>query len=142
MVEKRVSIGSLVKQIHDGLEKHANNSLRSQDLTMAQVNVLLELHFSPEKQMTLKALERRLHVAQSTAAGIVARLEQKGLVEGLGDAADRRIKVIRITPAGEECCQRADRSMEEAEGRLVSGMTQTERMILVSLLERVVDNMK
>ena len=81
-MRERVTCGTLIKQIHDGLEKQANNSLRTQGLTMSQMGVLIELHFSPEKQMPLKELERRLHVAQSTAAGIVARLEQKGFVEG------------------------------------------------------------
>ena len=91
-LKKCLTCGTLIKQIHDGLEKQANNSLRPQDLTMAQVRVLIELRFAPERQMALKELERRLHVAQSTAAGIVARLEQKGFVESFGDANDRRIK--------------------------------------------------
>ena len=37
------------------------------------------------------------------AAGVVARLEQKKLVEGFGNAEDRRIKMVRITPLGEQC---------------------------------------
>ncbi len=141
-MEERVTYGRLFKQIHDGLEKQANHSLRSQDLTMAQVSALLELRFSPEKQMPLKELERRLHVAQSTAAGIVTRLEQKGFVEGFGDPRDRRIKMLRITPAGESCCQVADRHMAESEAALLSGLTEAERSALFFLLKRVADNLK
>ena len=33
------SCGACIKQIHDALEKNANNALRHQDLTMAQVSV-------------------------------------------------------------------------------------------------------
>lgn len=142
LVKERVTCVALIKQIHDGLEKQANNSLRSQDLTMSQVGVLIELRFSPEKQMALKELERRLHVAQSTAAGIVARLEQKGFVEGFGDANDRRIKMLRITPAGEACCQLADQHMAASEEILLSGLTEAERTTLVALLERVAGNLK
>lgn len=40
------------------------------------------------------ALEKILHVAQSTAAGIINRLEQKGLVTGFGDYSDKRIKLL------------------------------------------------
>lgn len=36
--------GQLLKQIHDGLEKQANNDLRAHDLTMAQVSVLMLLN--------------------------------------------------------------------------------------------------
>lgn len=49
----------------------------------------------------MKELERYFGVAQSTIAGVVSRLEQKGFVEAFGDAADKRIKVVHITPAGE-----------------------------------------
>ena len=141
-MRERVTCGTLIKQIHDGLEKQANNSLRTQGLTMSQMGVLIELHFSPEKQMPLKELERRLHVAQSTAAGIVARLEKKVFVVGFGDASDRRIKMLRITPAGEECCQLADQHMAAFEENLLTGLTEAERTTFVALLERVAGNLK
>lgn len=141
-MKERATCVALIKQIHDGLEKQANNSLRSQDLTMSQVGVLIELRFAPEKQMALKKLERRLHVAQSTAAGIVARLEQKGFVEGFGDASDRRIKMLRITSAGEECCRLADRHMAAFEEALLAGLTEAERTTLVALLKRMAGNLK
>ena len=66
-MEKRVTCGALLKQIHDGLEKRANNSLRSQGLTMSQVSVLIELYFSPGKQMALKELERRVSLDMTVA---------------------------------------------------------------------------
>lgn len=141
-MNERATCGALIKQLHDALGKRANNALRSQDLTMAQVGALIELRFSPEKQMALKELERRLHVAQSTAAGIAARLEQKGFVEGFGDANDRRIKMLRITPAGEECCRRADQHMAATEETLLSGFTEAERAAFFSLLKRAADNLE
>ena len=82
--------GKLIKQISDEMQKNANNALRSQNMTVTQMETLIELESIPEKQCTLKELEQRLHVAQSTTAGIVTRLEQKGCVEGFGDPADRR----------------------------------------------------
>lgn len=136
------SCSSVIKQIHDELEKNANNMLRPQGLTMAQVGVLLALNDSPEHQYSLKELEQFLHVAQSTAAGIVARLEQKGLIEGFGSPEDRRIKLVRITPAGMECCRNAEESMEQTEEALLSGLTETERSIFNSLLIKVRDTLK
>ena len=89
---KRNSCGTLIKQIHNELEKNTNNMLRPQELTTAQADALMILSQSPEKQMSLKELERTLHVAQSTAAGIVNRLEQRGYIGGFGDEADKRVK--------------------------------------------------
>ena len=84
------SCGGLIKQIHDALEKSANNAMRPQGMTMAQYGVLLALNRAENGTLPLKELEQLLRVAQSTAAGIVARLEQKGFVEGFGDPAERR----------------------------------------------------
>ena len=71
----------------------------------------------------------------------VARLEQKGMVEGLGSPEDRRVKMVRITSAGRECCRFAQRDMEETEQRLLSGLTETEQSIFLSLLKKVRDTL-
>ena len=140
-MEERQACGKLIKQINDELRKNANNAMRSQDMTVAQLDALLELACAPEKQRTLKELEQSLHVAQSTAAGIIARLEQKGFVEGFGDTTDRRIKLVRITPAGIDCANSAKQGMLEAEAQLLSGLTETERDIFFTLLKKVRDSL-
>ena len=134
--------GGMIKQIHDCLEKDANNGLRSQELTMAQGEALIQIHTAEGQQMPLKELERRMHVAQSTAAGIVVRMEQKGLVESFGDAADRRIKMVRMTQKGEDACRKADRHMEQMEQKLLQPLTAEERKTLLSLLEKVCEGMQ
>ena len=107
--------GLLFKQIHDRLEKQSNNALRAKDLTMMQVSVLMALQQAAEQRLSMKELERYFGVAQSTVAGIVSRLEQKDLVEAFGDTADKRIKLVHITTAGEKCCAEAACQMKEAE---------------------------
>jgi len=111
--------------------------MRSLDMTMSQFGALLELSQAPELQRSLKELEQSLHVAQSTAAGIISRLEQKGFVESFGDAADRRIKLVRITPAGCKCVTDAEKDMLQAERKLLSALTETEREIFFVLLQKV-----
>lgn len=135
------SCGALIKQIHDELEKNANNAMRPYGITMAQCVALLTLNATPEKQMALKDLERTLRVAQSTSAGIVVRLEQKGLVEGWTAPDDKRAKRVRITAKGVECCQRAEQDMENTEKALLSGLTVTEQSIFLSLLKKVRDTL-
>lgn len=133
--------GIYIKQIHDELERQSNQALRSSDLTLAQVSALLALRETPEGQLPLKELERALRVAQSTAVGIVKRLEQKGFVVSFGDPRDKRIKIVRLTETGAQCCGAADRSMAEAEQALLSGLTETEQSIFISLLKKVRDSL-
>ena len=141
-MEQRYSCGALVKQIHDALEKDANNMMRPKGLTMAQFSVLMILRDAEGLQAPLKELERALHVAQSTAAGIVSRLEQKRYVTCYTSQEDRRIKMVRLTPEGLECCRQADQGMAEAESKIFSGMTQAEQDIFYVLLKKVRDTLQ
>ena len=136
-MQKHDLCGALIKKIHDEIEKKANAMLRQQELTLSQMNVLTELEVTPGHQLTLKELEGLLHVAQSTAAGIVTRLEQKGFVESFTDESDRRVKKVRITPAGMECCKNAASDVKDIETQLLSGLTDSEQVLFLDLLERV-----
>ena len=134
--------GQLIKLLHDRLEKQANNTLRAQDLTMMQISVLMELQKTEQKQLSMKELERKFCIAQSTVAGIISRLEQKGFVEAFGDAADKRVKLVHITPAGETCCKEAAGYMEQAEQTLLQGFSEEEKTMFNLLLTRAAENMR
>lgn len=140
-MEKMRDCGLLIKQINDELRKNANNALRSLDMTLAQLEALDQLDHASEGQYSLKELEQILHVAQSTTAGIISRLEQKGFVEGFGDTEDRRVKMVRITPAGIECVHTAMHYRNDAEERLLSSLTEAERDIFYMLLKKVRDSL-
>lgn len=127
-----ISSGQLIKLLHDRLERQANNTF----LTMMQVAVLMKLQEAEQKQLSMKELERKFCVAQSTVAGIISRLEQKGFVEAFGDAFDKRIKLVHITPAGEACCREAVGYMAEAEQMLLRGFSEEEKAIFNQLLTR------
>ena len=134
--------GQLIKLLHDRLERRANNTLRGKDLTMMQVAVLMELQEAEQKQRSMKELERKFCVAQSTVAGIISRLEQKNFVEAFGDASDKRIKLVHITPDGEVCCQEAAGYMEQAEQTLLQGFSEEEKKMFNLLLTRAAENMR
>lgn len=139
---KDKTCGSLIKIIHDSFEREANNSLRPQGLTAAQGAALQILFSAVGGRMTLKELERLLHVAQSTAAGIVVRLEQKGLVECFGDPADRRIKLVQLTQDGEKCCRTGRAHIAAVEDRLLRGLSEDERRELLRLLDKIYSSME
>ncbi|WKY45017.1 MarR family transcriptional regulator [Eubacteriaceae bacterium ES2] len=134
--------GPLFKQINDKLERNVNNALRSQGLTMAQVRVLVFLEHSINHSLTLKEIEQIMHVAQSTAAGIVSRLEQKKMVESFGSLEDKRIKMVHITPSGLNICRDAEKDMIKTEEKLLSGLTESEQKIFRGLLVKVWETIK
>lgn len=140
-MENNFPCSVLLKQIHDVQEKNINNTLRNLDLTFSQINVLRALVHSADKQMSLKELEKILHVAQSTTARIVTKMESKGLIDSFSDASDKRIKYIRLTQFGEQYSSNAKQKLEEEETRLLSSLTETEKMVFVSLLQKITSNL-
>ncbi len=134
--------GQLIKQLHDAIERQANNSLRQNGLTMVQVWVLLSLNEKDEKTYSFKELERILGVAQSTCAGIVNRLALKKLVDCFTDPNDKRMKLVRITPEGEKCCQDAIQNSRKLEQTMFHGLSEEEQTTFHSLLQRIYENMK
>lgn len=138
----RENAGEYIKQISDALEKRANNELRPEGLTMVQLWVLLLLREKGTDGLTLKELEKELHVAQSTTAGIVSRLESKKLIESYGHESDRRIKSVRLSREGFEKCERADLKMNEADRRLTEGFTPQEKETFLYLLKKSRDNLE
>lgn len=128
--------GQLIRQINTTMEKNVNNALRGDDLTVAQVSLLLELYQMQDRTLPLKTLEQRLGLAQSTVAGIAARLEQKGFLEYCEAPEDRRVKQVHMTAAGEICVLRARSRMADTESKVLSGLTGGEKGQLLQLLEK------
>lgn len=134
--------GMLIKKIHDALEKNANNELRANGLTLAQMQMLITLNNNENGSSFLKELEADLQIAQSTTVGIVKRLELKGLVEAYTDSNDRRMKLVKITPAGKTVCHEARYNMDATEQRLLQGLTKPESEHFQVLLQKIHKNFR
>ncbi len=141
-MDSQKPIGLLLKQINDAVEKVINNNMRESDMTFAQLRVLHLLDCMGEKSCSLKELERILGVAQSTCAGLVCRLVQKKMVECMGDPVDKRVKIVCITQAGEDCCKVGLHNLNAAEQAILNGFSLEEKEQLRDLLERVYQNLK
>lgn len=129
--------GELIKHIHCAMQKNANNELRAEDLTFAQVHLLFTLERQPDQCCLMKELERKMGVAQSTVAGLVKRCAEKGHVVCCEDAEDRRAKYVHITEKGLKVCADTVEKIRRSDRRMVSLLTPEEADTLVSLLNKV-----
>lgn len=137
MEQKQLPYAALIKQLSAETKKRADAALQESGLTMTQMYFLGVLAHQPEGEAALKELERHFHVAQSTAAGVAARLEKKGLVMSAPDENDRRVKRVRITGAGSDTLRRAIDTMERGEAQMLSPLTDSEQETLLRLLRKV-----
>lgn len=131
--------GGMIKQISEALERDCNNNMRKTGMTLSQFNILMPLGGHPEGAMTLKEIERMLHCAQSTAHGLVTRLEEKGLVTSSGDPQDKRIRVVRITDKGRGYCKAAKADMQDMDVKLLEPLDRSEREKFLDFLSRIRD---
>lgn len=127
----------LIKHIHCAMQKNANNGLRAQGLTFAQVHLMFTLRKQPQQRCLMKGLERKMGVAQSTVAGLVKRCSDKGLVVCREDDADRRAKYVYITEKGLLTCAAAEENIRHAEQGMVKLLTPEETHTLAELLGKV-----
>lgn len=131
------SCSDLIKHIHCAMQKKANNNLRAQGLTFAQLHLMFTLRKQPQHRCLMKVLERRMGVAQSTVAGLVKRCSDKGLVLCREDESDRRAKYVYLTEKGLQICADTEESLRRSEQGMVKLLTPEETQTLAELLGKV-----
>lgn len=134
--------GWFIKRIDNALEKEANQNLQALNLTMQQNRVLIHLAHAEDHTLSLKTLEEQFGAAQSTVAGLVSRLEKKGLIEAVPDPADKRVKLARLTDAGIKLHAQGRQLLVESEARLTANLSDEEREIFLSCLKKVYEAVK
>src|ERR687898_2366434 len=75
-------------------------------LSMAQLHILYTLQRNGE--MPMSRLAEVLNVSLSNATGLIDRIEERGFVERTRVPEDRRIVLIRVTPAGTKMLEEVD----------------------------------
>ena len=78
----------------------AGRALAEVGLTFVQAHALRLIE--PDRPLPMSALADRLFCDASNVTGIADRLESRGLIERRAADGDRRVKVLALTPAGEE----------------------------------------
>ena len=134
--------GWYIKRIDNALAKEANNNLQALNLTMQQDRVLIQLARTAGNTLSLKELEEHFGTAQSTVAGLVVRLEKKGLIEALSDPADKRIKLVRLTAEGVRLNALSRQQIVDSEARLTALLTEEEKAQFLSCLKKVYEAVK
>jgi MarR family transcriptional regulator for hemolysin len=112
--------------------------LRAVGLATAQLPVLSML--SGGRQLSQIELARQARVEQPSMAQLLTRMERDGLIKRVPDPADRRSSLIMLT---EEAARRlpAGRAiLRQSNVEMMQGMSAAETAQLLSLLQRVLDN--
>ena len=93
------------------------------------------LLFGGERYLTVKGIAQRLDVAKSRVTKIVNGLVTKGLVKQIDDPHDARIRLISLTPAGEEKSQATAAFQRGLHRQILLHLDADERKGIFSYLE-------
>lgn len=105
------------------------------DITSPQWAAIRALHECPGIEQA--KLAELIGYDRSTIGGLVDRLEAKGLVGRSFDAADRRLKRLNLTPAGQALFESLRDRVRAVTNRFVEPLSPDETVLLVGLLERL-----
>lgn len=87
-------------------------------------------------QITLSGL---VALDRSTIGNVVHRLEKRGLLKRLGDARDRRVKVISLTGPGKHLLKKAEPVIERVQEKFLQPLPKAERRQFVAMLGRIAE---
>jgi DNA-binding MarR family transcriptional regulator len=110
------------------------------DITPLQYGVLIHLsQLTGKPGIEQNSLGDRLNVDRNTASLLVEQLVKKGLVERQVSEADRRARLLSLTPKGEKVYARLRPIHLSANETILAPITADERKLLISLLIRVIE---
>ncbi len=129
---KLVQLGNAVTYFRNIKEKEFG-------LTSVQSDAMRAILENPG--ITAVMLKEKMKLSQSTMAGILFRLERKGIIIRSADESDGRKAILSATKKGEELAEALKNTAFETQRELTAGMSDGEKTEFDRLLQIALDNM-
>jgi DNA-binding MarR family transcriptional regulator len=128
--------GHLIRRAHQLAVAIFMEETADFDATPVQFAILNALIDQPgEDQITLSG---RVAFDAATLGSVIGRLDAKGWVRRAADPADKRRKLLWITPQGEQIAVQMKRAVIRAQQRIVGPLDQGEQAQLGLLLGKLI----
>ena len=115
--------------------RELTKALAQFDLKIAQLDVLMNLYRHPG--MSQHDLARKLLVGRSNITMLLPQLEKQGLLKREGDAKDKRVMRLALTPTGEELLLKALRVYTALIERVMAQSTTRECDMMGEQMRRI-----
>jgi DNA-binding MarR family transcriptional regulator len=114
----------------------AAETLEGADLTPLQFAVLANLN--DESNVDQNSLAARLGVDRNTASVLVEQLVKRGLIDRRVNGADRRARLLQLTPLGNELHERLRPAMRASQRRILAPLPPEERERFLDHLVQII----
>ncbi len=109
------------------------------NLTSVQFMALVAIGDVPDLDAT--RLAELIDFDKATIGGVIERLERKRLIERKVSAEDRRVKRLRLTPAGRALVTVSFDRVRRVQQRLTEPLDEAERVVLERLIRKLVEGL-
>lgn len=127
--------GHAIRRLHQISVAFFSQETHGLGITPVQYAILQMVYNHPGFDQ--RTLARNVALDTSTTAGVVDRLEARGLLTRSAAPDDRRVRLLTLTPAGEQLLADAIAPMERAQTLMLAPLTPAQRdqfMQLMALL--------
>ena len=125
----------VMMKAHRALSRHATRSIEALDMCLSDFGILeLLLNKGPQK---VNDIGRKIELTSGAITIAIDRLEARAFVVRGFDPADRRARIVRLTPQGRAHIGGAFTAHEAAMERAASGLGKSERTALIQLVKKL-----
>ena len=129
---KRPDLAAMLAPLGRALVAAELPVLERHGLTMWGYVVLLGL--GDEPVYTQAALAKKIRADKTRIIGVLDELQQRGLIRRDPDPADRRARLVSLTPTGRTTRDQAQREIQEQENRLLAQLPAADRKVFLRSL--------
>jgi DNA-binding MarR family transcriptional regulator len=128
--------GHLVRRTHQIAVALFMSELAQDDVTPVQFAILNAVMDTPGVDQV--TLANRVAFDAATSGSVIGRLEVKAWIRREPDQADRRRKLLWLTPAGHEATLQMKRAVDLVQEKILAPLTPEESQTLLALLSKLV----
>src|SRR6266481_9192319 len=123
--DDRRDLAAMLVPLARALVAREEPALLAHDISMWGYVVLTALAEQPVR--TQAALAQAISADKSRIIGVLDDLQQRGLIKRQPDAADRRVHLLSLTPAGDRLRRSAEAAIRGSEQEVVAALPAAER---------------
>jgi DNA-binding MarR family transcriptional regulator len=131
--DDRPDLAAMVVRLGRALIAIEQPILAEHDVSMWGYGVLSALRDEPMRAQA--ALARAIGADKTRLIPVLDELQRRGLIEREPDPADRRVRLLGLTPAGRDLHERVQAAIRAAEVRLLDRLPAPDRAALLRSLQ-------
>lgn len=128
--------GFLVRRLHQIHTALFQIETASFGITPVQYSVMTTL--SDGQARDQKAVAFEVGLERSSVADVILRLESRGIVQRSPSKADRRMKIVKLTPKGKRLVKKMQLAVDRAHARTIEALPEPDRQAFLQSLARLV----